>query len=91
MRVLIALVMLWMLPARAALPLPGLGARELPPTGFTLPQDAPPAEELSPAEAARQAQQQNGGGKVLAVEPTPGGWRVKLLKDGEVRIVFVPN
>jgi hypothetical protein len=37
------------------------------------------------AEAARRAQQQNGGGRVLSVDPEDGGYRVKVLKDGEVR------
>lgn len=40
---------------------------------------------------AREAQRQNGGGRVLSVEPVPGGYRVKLLKDGDVRIIFVPE
>ena len=37
------------------------------------------------ADAARIAQQRNGGGRVLAVEPEGSGYRVKVLKDGEVR------
>jgi len=37
------------------------------------------------ADAARLAQQRNGGGRVLAVEPEGRGYRVKVLKDGEVR------
>lgn len=37
------------------------------------------------AEAARQAVQANGGGRVLSVEPEGTGYRVKVLKDGEVR------
>ncbi len=41
--------------------------------------------------AARQAQSMNGGGRVLSVEEARSGWRVKLLKDGNVRIVFVPD
>lgn len=36
-------------------------------------------------DAARRAQQQNGGGRVLSVDPENGGYRVKVLKDGEVR------
>lgn len=36
-------------------------------------------------DAARRAQQQNGGGRVLSVDPEGGGYRVKVLKDGEVR------
>jgi len=40
---------------------------------------------------ARVAQQQNGGGRVLSVDPGDRGYRVKLLKDGNVRIVYVPR
>lgn len=36
-------------------------------------------------DAARRAQQRNGGGRVLSVDPDDGGYRVKVLKDGEVR------
>lgn len=36
-------------------------------------------------DAARRAQQRNGGGRVLSVDPENGGYRVKVLKDGEVR------
>lgn len=46
---------------------------------------------VTPSEAARIAQQQNGGGRVLAVEPDAGGYRVKLLKNGDVRIIHVPD
>jgi len=46
---------------------------------------------ISAQEAAREAQQRNGGGRVLSVDEAGNGWRVKLLKDGDVRIVFVPN
>lgn len=46
---------------------------------------------LSAREAARQAQSINGGGRVLSVEDANGGWRVKLLKDGNVRIVFIQH
>ncbi len=42
-------------------------------------------------EPARRAQQENGGGRVLSVEPWDGGHRVKLLKDGEVRVLTVPE
>ena len=37
------------------------------------------------ADAARRAQQQNGGGRVLSVDREGDGYRVKVLKDGEVR------
>ena len=47
--------------------------------------------QLSPSDAARIAQQQNGGGRVLAVERGDAGYRVKLLKNGDVRIVYVPG
>lgn len=47
------------------------------------------APGLSPNEAARRAQNQNGGGRVLSVEPSGPGYRVKLLRDGEVRVIYV--
>lgn len=46
---------------------------------------------ISAQEAARQAQVINGGGRVLSVEDARGGWRVKLLKNGNVKFVFVPQ
>ncbi|MES2883956.1 MAG: hypothetical protein V4709_04085 [Pseudomonadota bacterium] len=49
------------------------------------------AKNLNANDAARQAQSINGGGRVLSVEESRDGWRVKLLKDGNVRIVFVPD
>lgn len=67
----------------------GLGDRlRLPPAGFT-----PGANDrsVSPSDAARIAQQQNGGGRVLSVERGGQGYRVKLLKNGDVRIVYVPG
>ena len=44
---------------------------------------------LDAEQAARRAQDENGGGRVLSVEPSNGGYRVKLLRNGEVRVVFV--
>lgn len=44
---------------------------------------------MSPGEAAQRAQQINGGGRVLSVERAGDGYRVKLLRDGEVRVVYV--
>jgi hypothetical protein len=41
------------------------------------------------AEAAQRAQQRNGGGRVLSVEPENAGYRVKVIKDGEVRVHHV--
>lgn len=78
--------------AQAGRPLLDSERPPLLPAPLTLPQELPAERQnLSPTEAARRAQQQNGGGRVLSVEPASAGWRVKLLKDGEVRIVFVPN
>lgn len=39
----------------------------------------------NPSAAARRAQERNGGGRVLSVDPEGDGYRVKVLKDGEVR------
>jgi len=49
------------------------------------------AQRRPPGDAVRRAQQLNGGGRVLSVYPSSGGYRVKLLKDGEVSVVDVPN
>lgn len=57
-------------------------------SGF-IPQAREADRQMSPQEAARRAQAGNGGGRVLSVEPAGGGYRVKLLKDGEVRVVFI--
>ncbi len=51
---------------------------------------ARPGNRMTPGEAAAQAQRNNGGGRVLAVDPTGNGYRVKLLQRGDVNIVFVP-
>lgn len=45
-------------------------------------------QTLSASEAARRAQAEYGG-QVLAVDSAHRGYRVKLLVDGEVRIVSV--
>jgi hypothetical protein len=50
-----------------------------------------PESRFGPSEAARMAQSRNGGGRVLNVNPTDEGYRVKLLKQGEVRVILVPN
>lgn len=65
--------------------------RPLPAAGFSAAEDRTEDEDLSASEAARQAQQLNGGGRVLSVEQAHDGWRVKLIKNGDVRIVFVPD
>src|ERR1700733_15052278 len=55
---------------------------------------APAPAKLVPAssaeQAAREAQHANGGGRVLAVDLTPQGYRVKIIKHGEVRLVVIP-
>ena len=47
-------------------------------------------QALTPSEAARKAQHANGGGRVLSVRRNADGYQVKLIKEGEVRIVFIP-
>ncbi|MBI2382909.1 MAG: peptidase [Gammaproteobacteria bacterium] len=49
-----------------------------------------PAEHLTPRQAARIAQERYGG-RVLDVRPAERGYRVKLLKDGEVRVVHIAD
>ena len=49
------------------------------------------ASRMTAAQAARQAQEQYGGGKVLSVDSTGDGFRVKLLRNGDVRVVFIPD
>ncbi|MGQ0529837.1 MAG: hypothetical protein ACT4PG_08520 [Panacagrimonas sp.] len=46
---------------------------------------------MSASQAAREAQMRYGGGRVLSVDPAGDGYRVKLLRDGDVRVVFIPN
>lgn len=46
--------------------------------------------QVSPSQASEIAASQTGG-RVLAVKPADGGYRVKVLTpDGQVRYVFVP-
>lgn len=49
------------------------------------------ASRLSAGQAARQAQARNGGGKVISVDPTDDGYRVKLLRRGDVRVLHIPD
>ncbi|HZR36694.1 MAG TPA: hypothetical protein VFA75_15100 [Nevskia sp.] len=55
------------------------------------PQNWAPQNRMSSGQAAQRAQQLNGGGRVLAVDPSDSGYRVRVLKDGEVRSVYVPG
>ncbi len=45
--------------------------------------------ESPPAVAAQMALKANGGGRVLSVDREGGGFRVKVLKDGDVRTHFI--
>ena len=67
----------------------GLDTQFLNPGREARDRDEQPRGGLSPNEAAKRAQRENGGGRVLSVEPTGSGYRVKLLRDGEVRVVYV--
>lgn len=55
------------------------------------PQNFQQQRPVSRDEAIRRAQQMNGGGRVLAADPAESGYRVRVLKDGEVRSVYVPG
>jgi hypothetical protein len=54
-------------------------------------QQRPQGPGVSRDEAMRRAQQMNGGGRILAADPAESGYRVRVLKDGEVRSVYVPG
>ena len=57
-----------------------------PMSASTLRETSSPA--FTPDDAAREIQRRHGG-RVLAVQPDGAGYRVKMLKDGEVRIYQV--
>ncbi|MDE2149161.1 MAG: hypothetical protein KGJ55_04870 [Gammaproteobacteria bacterium] len=61
------------------------------PTAQAAPRPQPQRPSINPGEAARRAQAINGGGRVLTVTRSGDGYRVKLIKRGEVRVVFVPG
>ena len=95
MRLVAALLIVVLgLPAQADLfgrrggPGPRLDTPYLPP-GREARDNEPPHHGLSPGEAAQRAQAMAGGGRVLSVEPAGEGYRVKLLRNGEVRVVVV--
>src|SRR5258708_944791 len=60
-------------------------------------EDAPKHEHRQPqspaAIAARRAQDMNGGGRVLSAQRDGDdhGYNVKVLKKGEVRVIYVPD
>ncbi|HSO83504.1 hypothetical protein [Thiocapsa sp.] len=46
--------------------------------------------QMSPGQAEEAARRQTGGGRVLSVKPSDGGYQVKVLTpSGEVKYVFV--
>ncbi|SDX17264.1 PepSY domain-containing protein [Thiocapsa roseopersicina] len=46
--------------------------------------------QMSPGQAEAAARRQTGGGRVLSVKPSDGGYQVKVLTpSGEVKYVFV--
>ncbi|MGH8517696.1 MAG: hypothetical protein ACREUE_09575 [Panacagrimonas sp.] len=49
------------------------------------------SSRMTAAQAARQAQHQYGGGRVLSVDSMGDGYRVKLLREGDVRVVFISD
>lgn len=49
-----------------------------------------PRRLVSAGEAARQAEHADSGGRVLSIAHAPLGYRVKLIKKGEVRVIFIP-
>jgi hypothetical protein len=55
------------------------------------PQYPPQYQGLSRDLAMQRAQQANGGGRILAADPVENGYLVRVLKDGEVRSVYVPS
>jgi hypothetical protein len=67
---------------------PRLDTPYLPP-GREARDNEPPHHGLTAGEAAQRAQASAGGGQVLSVEPAGDGYRVKLLRNGEVRVVIV--
>jgi hypothetical protein len=68
---------------------PGLGLQTPYLPAQRVDEPRPDNRGMSPDEAAQRAQRQNGGGRVLSVEPAGNGYRVKLLRDGEVRVFFI--
>ncbi|MDD3762558.1 MAG: PepSY domain-containing protein [Nevskiales bacterium] len=71
---------------------PDAPLRRLPPSRQEAPLRQPDLQtlnpRLTPSQAARQVQQEYGG-RILAVQPAGAGYRVKVLKDGEVRTYIV--
>ena len=46
--------------------------------------------QMTPSQAEQAARRQTGGGRVLSVKPSDGGYQVKVLTpSGEVKYIFV--
>ena len=73
----------------AADALPNVKLPRSPDTGNAAPAEAK-RPVITPRQAASLARQHNGGGRVLAVKLRGEVYKVKLLRDGEVKIVTVP-
>ncbi|HEX4895821.1 MAG TPA: hypothetical protein VFV11_05765 [Solimonas sp.] len=81
--VMIALGLMLAAPAGAR---PSRDGRDEPPYVENGPETLAPARRsLSPEDAAREVQRRHGG-RILAVQPDGAGYRVRVLKNGEVRI-----
>ncbi len=59
-------------------------------TGAAWGRDKSGQGQMTPSQAEKQARRQSGGGRVLSVKPSDGGYQVKVLTpSGEVKYVFV--
>lgn len=67
-------------------------AQQPPPPQMAAPAFQPPrpaGPAMSRSDAIRQAQERTGGGRVLGADPAENGYRVRVLKNGEVSTVYV--
>jgi hypothetical protein len=59
-------------------------------TGVAWGRDKSGQGQMTPSQAEQAARRQTGGGRVLSVKPSDGGYQVKVLTpSGEVKYVFV--
>jgi hypothetical protein len=59
-------------------------------TGAAWGRDKSGQGQMSPSQAEQEARRRTGGGRVLSVKPSDGGYQVKVLTpSGEVKYVFV--
>ncbi len=80
-------VLLLFLLSVSVAPLPAVAARPVKEVlgGGISTELVPGRSRMSPEQAAREIQRRHGG-RVLSVQADGNGYRVKMLKDGEVRI-----